>query len=181
MKISALLFSHEIWNSCISQHVSIQWFSTMKYGILYSPYQNLGTNAPSWKDFSIVHIWRSEWRFSYKKYGNLYILHEKSVLHVLPRVPCHLNLSLTRVCLCCMCVCVHGSCPLRWRWHHLMWWWDSPEMWSNKKRKHEASYRLGETGPRISVMPLSRTGMRKGWQVTALDRDSANLQLHQEA
>ena len=126
--IKTTIFHHEIWNS------------------LYSLYQNLGTNAPSWTlDFGIVHIWRSEWRFSYKKYGNLYILYEKSGSSC--TATC--SLSLTRVCLCCMCVCVCGcvcvcvcgSCPLqtqRWRWHHLMWWWDSPEMWSNQKMRHEA-------------------------------------------
>ena len=125
--IKTTIFHHEIWNS------------------LYSLYQNLGANAPSWKlDFGIVHICRSEWRFSYKKYGNLYILYEPVVLHVLPRVAClHLCPCPLHVCACvaCVCVCAYGSCPLqtqRWRWHHLIWWWDSPEMWSNKKRRHEA-------------------------------------------
>lgn len=109
VKISASLFSHEIWNSLhFSTCINTMIFHHEIWNSLYSLYQNLGTNAPSWKlDFGIVHIWRSEWRFSYKKYGNLYILYEKSVLHVLPRVPClHLCPCPLHVCACVACVCV---------------------------------------------------------------------------
>ena len=108
--INTMIFHLEIWNS------------------LQSIYQNLSTNAPSWKlDFGIVHIWRSEWRFYYKKYGNLYILYEPVVLRILPCVLClHLCLCPLHVCACVAYVCVggnvHGSCPLqtqRWRWQNM--------------------------------------------------------------
>ena len=110
--IKTMIFCQEIWNS------------------LYSLYQNLGTNAPSWNlDFGIVNIWRSESRFSYKKYGNLYILYEPVVLRVLPHVPCWhlcpfpLHGCVCVACLCvCVCVCVHGSFPLqtqRRRWQNM--------------------------------------------------------------
>ena len=110
VKISAPLFLHEIWNSLHFSYIYQDndfppW--NMEFSIF--PISKLGANAPSWKlDFGIVHIWRSEWRFSYKKYGNLYILYEKSGSSC--TATCSLfafvSLSLTRVCLCCMCVCV---------------------------------------------------------------------------
>ena len=92
---------------CVSHTLSRQRFSGI-WNSLYFLYQNLGANAPSWKlDFGTVHIWRSEWRFSHKKYGNLYIFYESVVLHVLPRVPClHLCPYPLYMCACVACVCV---------------------------------------------------------------------------
>ena len=119
--IKTTIFCHKIWNS------------------LYFLYQNLGANAPSWKlDFGIVHIWRSEWRFYYKKYGNLYILYESVVLHVLPSVPClHLCPCPLHICACVAYVCVWvcawflptADTEMKVTEH---------EMWSNQRRRKEA-------------------------------------------
>ena len=118
--IKTMIFCQEIWNS------------------LYSLYQNLGANAPSWNlNFGIVHIWRSECRFSYKKYENLYILYEPVVLRVLPHVPClHLCPFPLHGCVCVACLCV---CVCAW----VLPTADSEtkvtehEIWSNQKRRHE--------------------------------------------
>ena len=108
MKICAPLIFHELWNS------------------LYCLYQNLGLNTLSWKlEFCIFHIWRSEWRFSYKKCQitvfrmNHWFFRYWHISSVCVPVPC--ICVCTGMCFChlCLCVCVHGPSPLltwRWRW-----------------------------------------------------------------
>ena len=121
-------------------HISRQWFFCQEiWNFLYSLYQNIGANAPSWNlDFGIVHIWRSECRFSYKKYGNLYILYEPVVLRILPCVLClHLCLCPLHVCACVAYVCVWvcawflptADTEMKVTEH---------EIWSNERRRHEA-------------------------------------------
>ena len=161
--IKTTIFHHEIWNS------------------LYSLYQNLGTNAPSWTlDFGIVHIWRSEWRFSYKKYGNLYILIEPLVLWVLKHVLCYVSVPVpctcacTGVCLYHLCLWMgHGSGPLQTQR------WGSKNMrHGTRRREAQGIHSLGETGSRICVVSMPRTAMKEGWPGTAPDSGSTNLQLH---
>ena len=41
-------------------------------------------------------------------------------------------------------------------------------------------HRLGETGPLISAVPMSRTAMKEGLPGTVPDSGSTNVQLHKE-
>ena len=108
MKICAPLFFffHEIWNS------------------LYFLYKNLGLNTLSWKlDFCRVHIWRSEWRFPYKKYEiTVFCMNQWSFMYW-NISSLFVSLCLAHVCVhVCACVtcgwmCVHEPSPqMTWRW-----------------------------------------------------------------
>ena len=99
-------FFHEIWNS------------------LYFLYQNLGLNTLSWKlDFCRVHIWRSEWRFPYKKYEiTVFCMNQWSFMYW-NISSLFVSLCLAHVCVhVCACVtcgwmCVHEPSPqMTWRW-----------------------------------------------------------------
>ena len=53
------------------------------------------------------------------------------------------------------------------------------EIWS-KQKAEPGIHRVWETVPSISEMVLFKTGMRKGWPVTAHDSVFTNWDLHQE-
>ena len=162
--IKTTIFHHEIWNS------------------LYSLYQNLGTNAPSWTlDFGIVHIWRSEWRFSYKKY-EITVFHMNywffGYWHISSLfVSLCLAHACVQLCACVtyVCVHVHGPRPLltqRWRRKKMRCLKTSRGGRKRLQTRGDWSMHLCE--------PLSRTRMSKGWPVTTLDNESTDLQLPQE-
>ena len=86
----------------------------------------------------------------------------------------------TQVCLCrlclrvflCVCMCL---AHIRHREEG-----DRTRDLEQQEEEARGIHRLWEPGQCISVAPLSKTGMRKGWPVTSPDSGSINLQLHQE-
>ena len=162
MKICALCFFKIYWILCISHtYIKTMIYCHERWNFLYFLYESLVTSIP-W-DF-LYFIWKPEWRFSCKEYGTLLISYEPLVLGYWLMCCLFVSLCLSHMCahacacVTCLWVCVHVSGPLTTqKWRQKTWDVDQPK---KEGMKHHI---VGKTCKCISVVPLSRIGMRKGW------------------
>ena len=149
---------------------------------MYFLYHNLGLNTVSWKlDFCIVHIWRSEWRFSYEKYEITVFPMNHWFLRYWHICSLFVSLCLAHACvqlyacITCVCVCVHEPSPqLTWRWRQ-----KNMKCLTTSRGGRRCPQTRGDWSMHLCGAPY-RTGMSKEWPVTILGSESTNLQLPQE-